>query len=252
MGRAGAWPWPPAALSLPGTTSPRPGLTGTQCPPVWPRGWGETLMGTPEPSGQHSGMLESSSEHWRRTGLGCAGQAWAPWGLSSVLHKNRTRGPHPNPGAEAPGGPRSQEGGEGARQGGLGPWRPRSREAVSQPGRTPPTCPHQGSTRARVTAKGSASPLALSKHWPPCAQSSRGRLRPSSSALPQGLWAPTLPDLHPVPARTLQHGEAGQLPASHLAPWGQLSTPSVQTPGAPQYSAQGQGNLVIRHRTDHL
>lgn len=123
---------------------------------------------------------------------------------------------------------------------------------MSQPGRTPPTCPHQGSTRARVTAKGSASPMALSKHCPPCAQSSHGRLRPSSSALPQALWAPILPDLHPVPARTLQHGEAGQLSASHLTPWGQLSTPSVQTPGAPQYSAQGQGDLVIRHRTDHL
>lgn len=49
-------------------------------------------MGTPEPWGQHLGPLdlwrgwESSSEHWRHTGLGCAGQAWAPWGLGLVLH----------------------------------------------------------------------------------------------------------------------------------------------------------------------
>lgn len=132
------------------------------------------------------------------------------------------------------------QGDPGARKGarvpgsGLGPWRPRSREAASQLGRMLPACPQQGSTRARVTAKGSASPAALSKHCLPRAQSSRGRLCPSSSALPRGLWAPTLPDLHPIPARTLQHGKAGQLPASHLAPWGQLSTPSLQTPGAPQ------------------
>lgn len=133
--------------------------------------------------------------------------------------------------------------------GGLGPWRSRSREAVSQPGRTPPAFQPRGLLPPQPC---------LSTAHP--AQSSRDRLRPtflSSSALPQGLWAPTLPDLQlpnlqPILARTLQQGEAGQLPASHLALWGQLSTPSQQTPWGPQHSAQGQGGLVIRHRTDHL
>lgn len=153
------------------------------------------------------------------------------WAWSST--KTGPEVPLPTQGLRPQGDPGARK---GVRVPGSGAWALEAEEqrGCEPAGRTLPACPHQGSTRARVTAKGSTSPAALSKHCPPRAQSSRGRLRPSSSALPQGLWAPTLPDLHPIPARTLQHGKAGQLPASHLAPWGQLSTPSLQTPGAPQ------------------
>lgn len=118
---------------------------------------------------------------------------------------------------------------------------------MSQPGQTPP----------RLPAKGSASPAAPSKHCPPGPEqpgqapphlplllcSPSGSLGPSTSRplAWQGLCSKARLDSFLLP--TWLFGASCPHPhyRLHGAPWGQLSTPSQQTPWGPPILSTGSG-----------